>query len=60
MAKTTNSLNRGKGSKNVKQVKPREEMSSFETRWKYDSKMRGDGIKNKAPTTVDFFKVKID
>ena len=35
-------------------------MSAFESRWSYDLKMRGGATANKAPSTVDYFKAKID
>ena len=58
-SKITISLNRSKGGRN-KETKSKEEMSAFEARWNYDDKMRGDGANVKAPSTVDYFKVKID
>ena len=34
--------------------------SAFQNRWKYDNRMRGDIQNVKAPSTIDYFKVKID
>ena len=36
------------------------QLSAFQTRWKYDNRMRGDSKNKKAPSTIDFFQVKID
>ena len=56
------SLNRAKGTRNTEDIR-KEAMSAFQARWNYDDKMRimrGNEESTKSPSTIDYFKVKID